>query len=186
MGLRPIRRRDASAWREIRRRNADWLRPWEATQPDPTRSPPSFSAMVAGLRAEARAGRVLPFVVTYNDRMVGQLTAGGVAYGSLRATHIGYWIDRDFAGRSIIPTAVALAVDHAFSVLALHRIEIALRPENHASQRVVEKLGFRYEGLRPEYLHIDGAWRDHKIYALHMNEVPEGMINRWRISRRPE
>ena len=106
-----------------------------------------------------------------------------MTYGSLRGGHIGYWIDRAFAGRSIIPTGVALASDHAFDVLRLHRIEISLRPENQASQRVVEKLGFRFEGVRPAFLHIDGEWRDHRIYALHADEVPEGMVNRWRASR---
>ncbi len=186
MSLRPIRRRDGTTWREIRRRNADWLRPWEATQPDPSIPPPSFNAMVSGMRAEARAGRLLPFIVTYEKRMVGQLTMGGITYGSVRVGHIGYWIDRAYAGRSIIPTGVALASDHAFGVLRLHRIEISLRPENQASQRVVEKLGFRFEGVRPSFLHIDGEWRDHRIYALHADEVPEGMVNRWRASRASE
>jgi len=134
--------------------------------------------MVTALRAEARAGRVLPFVVTYERRLVGQLTVGGVTYGSLRAGHIGYWVDQRVAGRGIIPTAVALACDHAFRVLRLHRIEISMRPENVASKRVVEKLGFRFEGLRPAYLHIDGAWRDHLAYALHAEEVPGGLLNR--------
>lgn len=183
MSLRPIRRRDASAWREVRRRNVDWLRPWEATQPDPATPPPTFGSMVTALRAEARAGRVLPFIVTYERRLVGQLTMGGVTYGSLRAGHIGYWVDQRVAGRGIIPTAVALASDHAFRVLQLHRIEIAMRPENVASKRVVEKLGFRYEGMRPGYLHIDGAWRDHLVYALHAEEIPQGLLSRWQSSQ---
>jgi ribosomal-protein-alanine N-acetyltransferase len=182
VGLRPIRRRDAGAWREVRRRNADWLRPWEATQPDANTPPPTFSGMVSALRAEARAGRVLPFVVTLRGRLVGQVTVGGVTYGSLRAAHVGYWIDQSVAGQGIMPTAVALVMDHAFDALGLHRIEIALRPENHASQRVVEKLGLRFEGVRPAYLHIDGDWRDHKVYALHVDEVPEGVLARWRAT----
>ena len=70
--------------------------------------------------------------------------------------HIGYWVDREVAGRGIIPTAVALACDHCWFGLGLHRVEINIRPENVASCRVVEKLGFRVEGLRPRYLHIDG------------------------------
>ena len=178
MGLRPIATRDVSAWRETRRRNADWLRPWEATQPDPAAPAPSFRSMVRTLRAEARAGRVLPFVMTYDDRLVGQLTMSGVTYGSLRGAHIGYWIDQAFAGRGVTPTAVALACDHAYWVLGLHRIEIAMRPENQASRRVVEKLGFRFEGTRPAFLHIDGDWRDHLIYALHQDEAPEGLLAR--------
>lgn len=102
--------------------------------------------MVSALRREARAGRVLPFVVTVDGELVGQLTVGNVQYGSLRGAHIGYWVARDHAGRGIIPTAVAMATDHGFNVLRLHRIEIAMRPENRPSRRVAEKLGFRYEG----------------------------------------
>ena len=134
--------------------------------------------MVRALRSEARAGRVLPFVMTYGNRLVGQLTMSGVTYGSLRGAHIGYWIDEAFAGRGVTPTAVALACDHAYSALGLHRIEIAMRPENLASRRVVEKLGFRFEGTRPGFLHIDGEWRDHLVYALHREEAPEGVLLR--------
>ena len=139
--------------------------------------------MVATLRSEARSGRVLPFVVTYDGRLVGQLTVGGVIYGSLRAANVGYWVDEALAGRGVIPTAVALAADHAFAVLGLHRIEISMRPENLASKRVAEKVGFRYEGIRPAFLHIDGAWRDHLVYALNADEVPEGLSERWRATR---
>lgn len=183
VGLRPIRRRDAARWREVRRVNREWLRPWDATPPDGSPPTPTFGVMVSGLRHEARAGRVLPFVITYNGRLVGQLTVGGVAYGSLRGAHIGYWVDERVAGRGITPTAVALAGDHCFSALGLHRLEIALRPENAPSRRVVEKLGFRYEGERPRYLHIDGDWRDHEVWALHAEEAPEGLLERWRRTR---
>ena len=82
-----------------------------------------------------------------------------------------------------MPTAVALAVDHCFRTVGLHRIEVCIRPENAPSRRVVEKLGFRSEGLRPRYLHIDGAWRDHLIYALTAEEVPDGLLRRWRRVR---
>jgi ribosomal-protein-alanine N-acetyltransferase len=70
------------------------------------------------------------------------------------------------AGRTVTPTALALAADHAVGTLGLHRIEVNIRPENTASLAVVRKLGFRTEGLRPHYLHIAGAWRDHLSFAL--------------------
>jgi ribosomal-protein-alanine N-acetyltransferase len=136
--------------------------------------------MVSALRRDARAGRVLPFVVTYDDVLVGQLTIGGVQYGSLRGAHIGYWVAQELAGRGIIPTAVAMATDHAFGVLQLHRVEVSMRPENAPSRRVAEKLDFRYEGERREYLHIDGAWRDHLVYVLLAGDIPEGVLERWR------
>lgn len=181
VGLRPIRLRDAAAWREVRQRNEAWLRPWEPTPPPPSPAHEvGFGSMVRFLRAEARAGRTLPFVVTWQDRLVGQLTVGGIAWGSLRSGHIGYWVDSAFAGRGVVPTAVALATDHCFGTVGLHRLEVNVRPENTASLRVVEKLGFRDEGVRCAYLHIDGAWRDHRTFALTAEEVPEGLVERWR------
>ncbi len=134
--------------------------------------------MTRDLMKQGRAGRALPFVVTYDARMVGQLTVTGLTWGSARWAQIGYWIDQGHAGRGIMPTAVALACDHCFSTLRLHRIEIAIRPENAASIRIVEKLGFHSVGLAPRYLHIDGQWRDHQLFALTAEEVPQGLVAR--------
>jgi ribosomal-protein-alanine N-acetyltransferase len=181
--LRPLRQRDSREWRSVRARNAEWLRPWEATSPEPALdAPPTYSAMVRRLRAEARDGRTMPFVIEFGGALVGQLTVGGVSWGSLRSAHIGYWVDQRVAGRGIMPTAVAMATDHCFAV-GLHRMEINIRPENVASRRVVEKLGFRPEGLRPSYLHIDGDWRDHLSFALTVDEVPGGLLARWKASQ---
>lgn len=179
VGLRPIRQRDALAWREVRLRNGDWLAPWEASVPPGSGvSPSSYASLVRHLRAEAREGRCWPWVVTYDGRLVGQVTVGGITWGSLCSAHIGYWVDQAVAGRGIIPTAVAMAADHAFAV-GLHRVEINIRPENSASRRVVEKLGFRLEGTRTAYLHIGGRWCDHLSYALLAEEVPGGVLSRW-------
>jgi ribosomal-protein-alanine N-acetyltransferase len=126
---------------------------------------------------------MLPFVIEYQGRLVGQLTVAGITWGSMCSGHIGYWVDQAVAGRGVMPTAVALVTDHCFRAVGLHRIEVCIRPENGPSRRVVEKLGFREEGLRPRYLHIDGAWRDHLVFALTAEEVPEGLLGRWRRMR---
>jgi [ribosomal protein S5]-alanine N-acetyltransferase len=178
--LRPLRQRDSRVWRTVRASNADWLAPWEATHPDAGVPAPTFHQMVRAFGREARAGRMLPFAVDFGGQLVGQLTVSGIAWGSLRSGQVGYWVDRRVAGRGITPTAVAMAVDHCFFELGLHRIEVNIRPENTASLRVVSKLGFRPEGLRRRYLHIDGAWRDHATFALTPEEVPEGLLVRWR------
>lgn len=183
MLLRPISRRDQAAWTRVRSENRDWLAQWEATPPQDMGPPASFSAMVRHLRRQARSGQLLPFVVVYDGELAGQLTVGGVTYGSLCSAHIGYWVDRRIAGRGVMPTSVALAVDHCFGVLRLHRVEVNIRPENSASLRVVEKLGFREEGLRRSFLHIAGAWRDHRSFALTADEVPGGLLARWRESQ---
>ena len=182
VGLRPIRRRDAATWRSVRTRNAGWLVPWEATVPTGSPTVPSFRAMAGYLRSEARSGRMLPFIITYEGEFAGQVTVGGITWGSLSSAHVGYWVDERFAGRGVVPTAVALAVDHCFFTAGLHRIEINVRPENVASLRVVAKLGLRDEGMRQRLLHIDGAWRDHRSFAVTAEEVPLGLLARWRRS----
>lgn len=179
--LRPLRRRDVRAWRRVRSANADWLAPWEASSPEPA-PPRAFGQMVRDLRRQARAGRALPFVVEHDGRLAGQLTVGGIVWGSQRSAYVGYWVDQRVAGRGVVPIAVALAVDHCLFTLGLHRIEVNIRPENAASLRVVAKLGFRDEGLRERYLHIDGAWRDHRTFALTAEDVPGGLLARWRAT----
>lgn len=182
VGLRPLRQTDVRRWREVRRRNAEWLRPWEATLPMEGLTTgdviPTFAMMVRRLRREAREGRMLPWALTYRGDLVGQVTVGGITWGSLRSAYIGYWIDQDVAGRGITPTGVAMALDYCFEELKLHRIEINIRPENAASLRVVDKLGLRLEGDRLAYLHIDGEWRDHLVFVAMAGEFPEGLTPR--------
>ena len=179
MGLRPLSLRDARAWREVRARNREWLTPWEATVPPGDRSAPAtYRGMVRELRRQARQGRSMPFAVTVEDVFAGQLTVSNIVGGSARWGQIGYWIDRQHAGRGTIPVAVAMAVDHCLFEAGLHRIEIAIRPENTASLRVVEKLGFREFGFAPRYLHIDGEWRDHRLFAIAVEDCPGGLLRR--------
>jgi ribosomal-protein-alanine N-acetyltransferase len=172
---------DARAWREVRSRNVEWLKPWEATVPPGDEiAPKTFRGLVRDLRRQARASRALPFAVTVDDRFVGQLTVSNIVGGSARWAQVGYWIDRAYAGHGVIPTAVALATDYCLFEIGLHRVEIAIRPENKASLRVVEKLGFQEFGYAPGYLHIDGAWRDHRLFALTAEQCPGGLLRRWR------
>ena len=179
--LRPLRRSDQRTWMALRAQNAAWLEPWDATSPVPLRGPrPSFGEFVRSLGSQARSGGSLPFAVDYDGLLVGQLTVTGIMYGSLRSGSIGYWVSQHVAGRGIIPTAVALATDHCFEVLGLHRVEVNIRPENAPSLQVVAKLGFRDEGLRERYLHIGDEWCDHRSFALTTEDVPEGLLNRWR------
>ncbi len=131
------------------------------------------------LRRESRAGRTLPFAVTMQGRLVGQVTVASVTRGAFQSASLGYWIDGAVAGRAIMPTAVALVVDHCFGPVGLHRIEADVRPENAASLRVVEKLGFREEGRHLRMLHINGGWRDHVCFALTVEDVPRGLLTRW-------
>lgn len=176
--LRIVRMRDARALQELVLGNREWLRPWEATSPEAPQSF-DFKAQVRGLLRQMDDQVGMPFVIEVDGRVVGQLNVANILYGSVSSAVIGYWVSPEVAGRGVTPTAVALATDYLFNVVGLHRVEIAIRPENAASLRVVEKLGFRYEGLKRGYIHINGAWRDHFIFALLAEEVRGGVLNRW-------
>jgi ribosomal-protein-alanine N-acetyltransferase len=167
--LRPLGMRDAVAWHQVRAANNDWLVPWEATSPVLV-MPPKFRSYVRTLRAQARQGTALPFVLEYGGELAGQVTVASITYGAMWSGSIGYWIAQSLGGRGIIPVAVAMVVDYCFDA-GLHRLEINVRPENTASLRVVAKLGFREEGIRQRYLHINGDWRDHRTFALTREEV---------------
>jgi [ribosomal protein S5]-alanine N-acetyltransferase len=130
------------------------------------------------MHGEARAGRQLPFALEYDGEFIGQLTVNNVTRGSAQFASVGYWIDERYAGRGLVTRAVAMAVDHCFFVLHLHRIEIAIRPENAASLRIVEKLGIPEYGFAPRYLHIDGDWRDHRLFSITREDCPRGLEER--------
>ncbi len=182
--LRPLRRRDGPAWLELRAQNQSWLEPWDATSPVPVDGPrPTFAQFVRTLSAQARSGTSLPFAVDYSGELVGQVTVSSITYGSLRSGAIGYWLSEHVAGRGVMPVAVALAVDHCFTTVGLHRIEVNIRPENRPSLRVVEKLGLRDEGVRERFLHIGDRWCDHRSFALTAEEVPDGLLARYRATR---
>jgi ribosomal-protein-alanine N-acetyltransferase len=184
VSLRPIRLRDSRALERELMSNRSWLRQWEATNPH---GPMNFDtrASIRSLLANARGGHGLPFVMEYEGQLAGQLNVSSITYGSLASATIGYWVAERFAGRSVTPSSVALATDYCFFQLGLHRMEICIRPENAPSLRVVEKLGFRYEGLRRRYIHINGDWRDHYCFALVVEEVRQGVLARWRDGQAP-
>jgi len=181
--VRPLRSRDGVAWSEVRTRNEGWLAPWEGRPPA---QPPAswadrhslavFAVMLRHQRKEARAGRLLPWAITLDGRLCGAITVGGVTRGAFDSAHVGYWIDERVSGRGVMTTALALALDHCFGPVGLHRVEANVRPENAASLRVVRKLGFSEEGLHRRYLFIDEAWRDHLGFALLAEDVPNGVL----------
>lgn len=175
VALRPVRLRDGGAWSAIRIRDRAHLEPWEPSMPG-TWSQRHSSAEWPGrwmlLRSAARRGAALPFAITVEGRLAGHVMIGNVVREPLLSGYVGYWCDQRLTGRGVTTAAVALAVDHCFGPVGLHRLEATVRPENAASRRVLEKLGFREEGLFRRYLDVAGAWRDHLCFALTVEDLP--------------
>ena len=182
MELHPLRRGDAAEWTRLRVANESWLSQWEPSHALGWRerhTPPAYRAMRRAVLRRANQGTSLPFAVRVDGRLAGQVTIDNVVRGALRAGYLGYWLDRDVAGRGMASLAVALVCDHAFREVGLHRLQADIRPENGPSQRLVERLGFRREGLLRRLLDIDGDWRDHYAYALLAEDAPGGVLARW-------
>lgn len=172
--LRPVRLRDAGQWSRIRLADRAHLEPWEPVTGVDWQLRHSFSAwpsVCSSLRSEARKGRMLPYAIELDGQFVGQLTIGNVTHGALRSAWIGYWVASDVIGGGVATAALALGLDHCFGHVMLHRVEATVRPENAASRRVLAKVGFREEGLLKRYLEVDGAWRDHLLVAITVEEM---------------
>ncbi len=179
MVVRSLRSVDARTWQEVRARNQSWLQPWDATMPPGgKRVPTSYARVVRTMLRQAKEGLCLPFVIEIDGQFRGQVTVSNVARGSALWASIGYWIDAEVAGRGVTPRAVAMVMDHCFGPVGLHRLEICVRPENTNSLRVVEKLGLDQVGFAPRFLHIDGEWRDHRVFAVTTEEAPESIESR--------
>ena len=176
--LRPITRADERAWAELRWRNQQWLAPWESGDPMHGGGL-TFAEWVGLQRRNERAGTAVVFLIHFGEQLVGQISLGAITYGSMRTGVVGYWVDHSHIGHGFAPTAVAMLADWAIMAddgPKLHRLEIAILPENERSRRVAEKLHARHEGLRTGYMYINGQWRDHDTYALLAEDAGEGWI----------
>ena len=181
--LRPLARADAREWLAVRIANETWLQPWEASlisseivNWSDRHTAATFRQLFVRQRAQAKAGTAFPFGIFFEGRFAGQITLGEIVRGALCSGYVGYWLDRDLAGRGIMPIALALVADHVFREGGLHRIEANIRPDNRTSLSVVRKVGFAEEGLRRKYLAIDGTWCDHLSFALLVDDYPEGVF----------
>lgn len=178
IAVRPIRLRDWRELEDILQSERGWLEPWEATVPGGSKQL-DVKGMVRSLLRQHRDGSAIAAIIEYQGKIIGQLNVANILYGSVSSGSVGYWISEKQAGKGITPAAVAMIVDYMFMRLGLHRAEIAIRPENKASLRIVEKLGFRHEGTKLRFIHIDGDWRDHEIFAITREEAKGGLLTKF-------
>ena len=172
--LRPLVPQDFAAYSEVRQRNVSWLTRWEPArlvgQPDPAESYDTFVARCNARQRERQLGAGYGFGIFAGSRFVGEINLSSIQRGAFQSGYVGYWVDEACAGRNYCPEAVVVLCRFAFVDLGLHRLQISIIPRNHASRRVVEKLGLRSEGIATRYLQINGRWEDHVRYAVTSEE----------------
>ncbi len=165
--LRPPAHSDYRAWAALRAGSEDFLRPWEPVWARDHLSRRAFVNRVTWSQRAIGGGTGLPLLLELRatGALVGALTLDNVRRGPAQAGTMGYWVGAAHARQGYMGEAIPAAVHHAFTALDLSRIESACLPENAASRAVLERSGFKYEGVAQSYLQIAGRWRTHVLYA---------------------
>ena len=157
---------DYAAWTSLRIASRDFLTPWEPVWAADHLTRKSFTNRVYWAARASRAGTAFPlFIEAREGGLLGAITLDNIRRGPAQSATIGYWIGKPHARQGYMREAIGALVHHAFTVLDLSRIEAACLPENAASRGVLERSGFKYEGVAQSYLQIDGRWRNHVLYS---------------------
>jgi ribosomal-protein-alanine N-acetyltransferase len=175
--MRPLGSGDFAAYSEVRRRNHEWLVPWEPARPDATPDPAvdrdAFGARCTTRQRERQLGHAYAFGLFVDSTFAGEININNIQRGALQCCTIGYWIDQARAGNAYVAEGVVVALRFAFEEMHLHRVEICIIPRNERSHAVMKKLAIRDEGLAVRYVEIAGVWEDHVRYGITAEEWQE-------------
>ncbi|GLX18248.1 GNAT family N-acetyltransferase [Streptomyces lavendulae] len=169
----------AAGLADVLTRNRAAMAPYEPLRSEAFYTEAGQLARIEGMLEERDGGRLVPYVFVEaggdagGGAVVGAMNLGSIALGPLCSGGVGYWIDRDWHGKGLATAGLAEVLRAAREDFGLHRVEAQTLIDNHASIRVLAKNGFTEIGLAPRYLHINGAWRDHRLFqrVLH-DEAP--------------
>ncbi|MGW2037439.1 GNAT family N-acetyltransferase [Streptomyces virginiae] len=165
VGLRPYRLADGPEFTARVRESRDLHRPW-LFPPATVEEYEPYAARLTG--GDTRTGFLVCELAT--GALAGFVNVNNIVRGAFQCGALGYGAFAHAAGRGLFREALGLVLDHAFAPagegLGLHRLEANVQPGNTASIALVRGAGFRLEGLSPDFLHVDGAWRDHERWAV--------------------
>jgi len=167
MTLRLPEHGDWRQWSELREASADFLIKWEPVWSNDHLTRRAFTNRVYWAQRAESQGQALPMLLIRREdqQLLGALTLDNIRRGPSQTGTFGYWIGEPFARQGYMREAILALTHHAFTRLDLSRLEAACLPENIASRGVLEKCGFKYEGVAQSYLQINGRWRNHVLYA---------------------
>ena len=167
LSLRLPEHRDFREWAKLRHESKAFLSPWEPIWAPDHLSRASFTNRVYWSQRAVKNGNAVPLFVFHKEagQLVGAITLDNIRRGPSQMGTIGYWVGQQYARQGFMSEAIIAMVAHAFGALDLSRVESACLPDNLASRGVLEKAGFKYEGVAQSYIQINGRWRNHVLYA---------------------
>lgn len=159
---------DYEEWAVLREESREFLTPWEPTWPADDLARPAFRRRLRRYARDIKEDQTYPFFIFRNvdDKMVGGCTLSNIRRGVAQSCSLGYWIGQPYKRMGLMTAAVRALIPYVFASLDLHRLEAACLPNNEASKRLLKKTGFVEEGSARRYLKINGAWRDHLLFAI--------------------
>lgn len=167
MTLRLPRHADFRGWSALRQQSREFLAPWEPSWAEDHLTRKSYTARVYWAQRSINQGSAVPLFVfrRADEALLGAITLDNIRRGPAQSGTLGYWIGLPFVRQGYMREAIDAVSHYAFRALDLSRLEAACLPENAASRGVLEKTGFKYEGVAQSYLQINGRWRNHVLYA---------------------
>jgi ribosomal-protein-alanine N-acetyltransferase len=149
--------------------NRSYFEPWSSRAPDAFYTVAFWEQRLTKNREMEEQGTQFVFFVFFKENLseiVAQVSLSQIIRGPFQSCFMGYMTAEKHCRKGIMNEAIPEVVSFAFTQLHLHRIEANIIPRNEPSIRLIEKLGFSYEGLAPKYLQINGVWEDHKHYTI--------------------
>ena len=172
--LRQLDREDFDAWRQFRVDNAERLEAsgpaWPMELDDPASSPAAFERLVDALDRAAAAGLHYAFGVHADEGLIGETQLGAIAVTGPRGAHFGLQLDKPNVGKELSQEIFAVLCRYAFDELGLHRVELAVQPDQENARRAAVKFGLRSEGIAERYLQVGDEWRDHERFVITREE----------------
>ncbi len=166
MVLRLPEHGDFNAWVALRVESRAFLTPWDPVWAPDHLTRKSFTNRVYWAQRASKNGTALPLFLIHRDGgLLGAITLDNIRRGPAQSGTLGYWVGQRYARQGFMREAIGAVVHYAFTTLDISRIEAGCLPENMPSRGVLEKSGFKYEGVAQSYLQINGRWRNHVLYA---------------------
>jgi ribosomal-protein-alanine N-acetyltransferase len=165
--LRPPEAEDQDSWIALRAESRDFLEKWEPVWAHDHLTRRAFRNRVIWAQRLIDEGKGAPLFLRRkaDGALVGAITLDNIRRGPAQAVTVGYWVGAAHARQGYMTEALGAVKHFAFETLDLSRIEAGCLPENAPSRALLERCGFKYEGVAQAYLQINGRWRTHVLYA---------------------
>lgn len=175
IGIRLLNESDAPALLKLKQDNQAFLAPFEPIR-DANFLTLEWTLQSIETNRQAAAqdvARSYGIFLKNSEQLIGNISITGIMRGPAQYANLGYFLAEEHNGKGYMTEAVKLCISIAFHELKLHRLQAGVMPRNKRSGRVLEKAGFREEGLAKRYLKINGKWEDHTLYAITVEDLDD-------------